>query len=347
MTGDPGLDQRGQRVLGERRHRLGADVGGRAHLEHDAGGGEVLHQLRVLRGRDAVADALGAEVAQRVPDRLRAGGLPRVRDAVQPGGVSLGEVRRELRPRHADLRTAEAEAHQAVGLQPQGGVDRGVGAHEAELAGDVEAPAQREVELGLGRASSVLDRLAERLGRDAGLDGRVRREGQLGVADVLRGEVVGDVVRQRPDVLRRAEEVDDGEVDLDEVPEVGEVEVAGQQVGIARHRRGALVPRRELGDGADRRGSDVMDVQLRLRKTPDESHPERVSGSEVSPRSSRFCLVQRLLALSLLDAAAVGEVDLDRDDVLLAEMELHPPRLVGHVPGLGLGQPLRGAVGRR
>ena len=158
-----------------------------------------------------------------VPDRLRAGGLPGVRHAVQPGGAGLREVRRELLPRHADLRAAEAEADQpvraAVAARRRAWRRR---AGEAGLAGDVEAPAQLDAEVGLGRAAGVLDRLAERLGRDAGLDRGVRREGQLGVADVLRGQVAGDLVGQRPDVLGGADQVDDARVDLDEVREVGE-----------------------------------------------------------------------------------------------------------------------------
>ena len=70
---------------------------------------------RVLRRRRAVADALGAEHAERVPDRLRPGGLAGVRHAVQPRGPGRVEVRLELRARHADLGTAEPEADQPVG----------------------------------------------------------------------------------------------------------------------------------------------------------------------------------------------------------------------------------------
>ena len=57
-----------------------------------------------------MADALGAQQLQRVPDRLGAGRLARVRDRVEPGGPRGVEVRLELRPRDADLRSAEAEA---------------------------------------------------------------------------------------------------------------------------------------------------------------------------------------------------------------------------------------------
>ena len=60
--------------------------------------------------------------------------------------------------------------------------------------------------------------------------------GDLGVAHLLRREVDADLVGQRPHVLRVTDQVDDRQVDLDEVREVGEGEVARQRVGIGRVR---------------------------------------------------------------------------------------------------------------
>ncbi len=115
VTVTPASRNAAQRVLGERRDRAGGDVRGRADLQRDAGLGEVGEQRGVLGGRGAVADPLGAQQLERVPDRLGPGRLPRVRQAAQAGGAGGVEVRLELRPRHADLRPAEAEADQAVG----------------------------------------------------------------------------------------------------------------------------------------------------------------------------------------------------------------------------------------
>ena len=129
----------------------------------DAVLGEMGEQLRVLRGAGAVADALGAQLVQRVPDRLRPGGLPGVRHGVQPGGDGAVEVRLELRAGYADLRPAEPERHQPLGPQPVvGGEPDGLlRGFEPGLAGDVEAPAQYGPELGLGRLAGVLDRVHE------------------------------------------------------------------------------------------------------------------------------------------------------------------------------------------
>ena len=115
VTTTPASWNAADRVLLERGDGAGGDVRGRADLERDAGLGEVGEQRRGPARPRAVADPLGAEQPERVPDRLRAGGLAGVRDAVQPGGAGRVEVRLELRPRHADLRAAEPEADQGSG----------------------------------------------------------------------------------------------------------------------------------------------------------------------------------------------------------------------------------------
>ena len=57
-----------------------------------------------------------------------------------PAALAPREVRRELRPRHTDLRAAEPEADQAVRTYAQGQVEGEVRRRDAGLAGDVEAP---------------------------------------------------------------------------------------------------------------------------------------------------------------------------------------------------------------
>ena len=165
-----------------------------------------------------MADALGAEEVERVPDRLGAGRLARVRHAVQPGGAGLREVRRRTARADADLGAAEAEADQPVRalLRATSSVTSAAG--DAGLAGDVEAPgaaARRSRARPGARASSTASQNAS--AGDAPHDRGVRGQGQLGVADVLRGQLAGDLVGQRPDVLGVADQVDDREVDLDEV----------------------------------------------------------------------------------------------------------------------------------
>ena len=96
---------------------------------------QCLHQRRVLRRGDAVPDAFRAQEVEGVPDRLRTGGLPRVRHGVQPRGLGPGKVRRELRARDTDLGTAEPEAHQSVRPAAQRDVEGHVGGLEPASPG--------------------------------------------------------------------------------------------------------------------------------------------------------------------------------------------------------------------
>jgi len=96
------------------------------------------------------------------------------------------------------------------------------------------------------------------------------RDGHFGIADLLGGKVDPDLVGQRPDVLRVPDEVGDGQVDLDEVGEVGEGEIAGERLPVGRHRSDAGMAMRELGDRIGRRRADVVHVQLGFGQTLDE-----------------------------------------------------------------------------
>ena len=69
-------------------------------------------------------------------------------------------------------------------------------------------------------------------------------------------------------VLGRADQGDDGEVDLDEVREVAELEEPAQLLEVARH--GARVACGELADDPRRGRADVVDVQLGLGQSGDE-----------------------------------------------------------------------------
>ena len=64
-----------ERVLGQRRHRPGAHIGGGTHLERNAALCQVIEQPGVTDRGDPVADTFGAEVGQRVPHRLWPGRL--------------------------------------------------------------------------------------------------------------------------------------------------------------------------------------------------------------------------------------------------------------------------------
>ena len=258
--------------------------------------------------------------SQRVPDRLRAGGLAGVRHAVQPGGPGGVEVRLELRPRHPDLGPAQPEADQGVRAVVEGVAQGRVGRGQARLPRDVVDPAQHQPEVALDRDPGVLDRLGVGLDRHPAVVGvrahrGVRRAGELGVPQPLAGgHLAADLVGEVADVLGGADQVDDREVDLDEVREVAELEEPAQLVGVARHR--ARVPLGELGDDPRRGGADVVHVQLGLGQP----------GDEVGQRRGR-----RRLSLLQLGDQVVGDL-------------VHGPAVL---EDLAVEQDRRGAAARR
>jgi hypothetical protein len=104
----------------------------------------------------------------------------------------------------------------------------------------------------------------------------------------VRRHLAGDLVGEQADVVRGGDQVDHGQVDLDELREVGEGEVLRQRGRVGRNRR-ARVPRGQLGDDPRRRGPDVVDMQFGLRQAGEEvagrSHggdPRRKFGPSVA-----------------------------------------------------------------
>ena len=206
-----------------------------------------------------------------------------MRDAAQPGGPSRVEVRLELRSGYADLGTAEPEADQGVDPVVEGEVEGGVRSRHPRLTRDVVDPPEHQPEVTFRRHPGVLDRLGVGLDRDPDGNRGERRTGQLGVPDLLPlGHLARDLVGEQPDVLFRPDQVDHGEVDLDEVGEVAELVELAQLLGVAGH--DTRVPGGELGDDAGGGRADVVHVQLGLGQSGDEGG-EADPGQSVSART--------------------------------------------------------------
>jgi len=157
-----------------------------------------------------------------------------------------------------------------VGLLLQREVAGDVGGRQPGLTGDVDDPPQDRPTLALEGEPRVLDGLGVGLRGDAPHDRGVGRERQLGIPDALCGQVAPDAQGEGVHVVGGAHEVDDREVDLDEVREVGEDEVVRQGLRVGRHRGRALVPRGELGDDRGGGRADLVHVQLGLGQAGDE-----------------------------------------------------------------------------
>ena len=177
--------------------------------------------------RSDVPDRLAARSSRRRAGRCA--GRPRGRRRSAAGTAAA--VRRSP-ARRARTRPARRGVVERV-------VEGGVGGGQPALAGDVVDPAQHQPEVALGGDPRVLDRLG------VGLDRRPPPGTDVYGVQVSSAyrrfwpcHVAGDLVGQQPDVLGRADQVDDREVDLDEVGEVAELEERPQRVRVAGHDAG-------------------------------------------------------------------------------------------------------------
>ena len=75
---------------------------------------QVLDEIRILDGPDAVADAFGAQVFDRAPDASGAVVLARVGGAAQPGRSRPVEPRNKWRGRVSFLHAAQAQGDDPV-----------------------------------------------------------------------------------------------------------------------------------------------------------------------------------------------------------------------------------------
>ena len=214
-----------------------------------------------------MADALGSESVDGVPDRLRAGRLPRMRHAVQAGVPGDLEGPGELRARH--LGTAEPQTDESGGSMPQHelhGLDGKLG---PAAAVDVGAPAQPHAVLGLDLGATLLDPLEQRLGCDATPDMTDRGDRDLRVADVLGRQRRAKLPGDQGEILPAPQVTADQQVDLEEVGEVAEAVQLPQALLAAGQPTVGLGP----GERQQRRRRDrplQMQVQLDLRQGVDE-----------------------------------------------------------------------------
>ncbi len=271
---------------------------------------QVGHQFGVARGGNAMADAFRAEVAYRVPDGLRAGRLAGVRHTAQSGGRRRGEVTGVPFPGDPGFRAAQPEADQSVRALFERHVERHVGAGHRRLARDVEAPAQLDAVVADETQPGVLHRLAVRLGRDAAHDRGVRGQRQLRVPHGLGGKAGTDVVGECGHVLGVANQIHHRQVHLDEVREVGEGEVFGEERRVGGHRRASGVALGQAGHGLRCRRADVVDVQFHLGQAGDEIGQVRCH--ELIPHRSSAggrgeCSLRRGGALTTTDRPSVAD----------------------------------------
>ena len=108
-----GLEQAAHGVIFDALHGSGGEVARKTDLERDPVVAEVLEKRGILRRRDPMANALGADL-ERLPDGSRAGGFAGVRRQAESRAAGPGEQVAEKRRRTARLVASDAERHHAV-----------------------------------------------------------------------------------------------------------------------------------------------------------------------------------------------------------------------------------------
>ena len=133
------------------RWRWGSARGGCAALF------KLFDQVRVLNGREGVADALGAD-GERLPDGLGAGGFAGVVGEAQAGLRGLGIEGAEGLGAGAALVAAEADADDGGVVRAHFGglAEDALGLFDGEVAHGVEDPVEREAQFALGALAGAL-----------------------------------------------------------------------------------------------------------------------------------------------------------------------------------------------
>ncbi len=112
------IEKPAQWVQCKRWADAGADIRGRIQLQRNRALLQVLQQVKILRRREGVADALRTD-GQRLANRLRAGGLAGVVGEPQPGPRRLGIERAEGLGAGPALVAAQADADDRRVLRSQ------------------------------------------------------------------------------------------------------------------------------------------------------------------------------------------------------------------------------------
>src|SRR6266508_1405467 len=242
---DPGRPQRRQRMGVQCGHHTGAQVRGRAHVQHQAAVDDLGEQRRVLR-------------------------LSRVRDrgqtAVAGDGKGFGVLRDRARPFNA----TQPEPHDAA--LPV--ADRHARALLRELDRDpavqVGREPYRDAVLLRGGDRTVGVPLEDLLPADATLHPFAGREDALDVDGAERRRLGRVVDHDTPEVLGGSQAVRGEDPDLDEVPEVGELVEPGQPFHRVR-RQGLAVTAGDL----QQRGGPDRPFQVQVQLNPWGHRPRR------------------------------------------------------------------------
>src|SRR5450755_2776361 len=142
-------------MLGERGAAAGAQIAGHTNFERNLASREFLHQLRILSGGKAMANAFGPQI-QRSPNRFRAGVLAGVGGQAESivSGVGIGLA--EKLWRGFLLVAADADSGYVAIAVEHGLLKHRLGGFRAEVTHRIEDPEQRNTEVMLAALAATI-----------------------------------------------------------------------------------------------------------------------------------------------------------------------------------------------
>ncbi|MOA33586.1 hypothetical protein D3C78_1548930 [compost metagenome] len=108
-----------QRMLRQRRHGAGLNVGRQTRFDTDAMFGEEVHQCRILNRFHAMANTFGTQFADRLPDAFRTRGFTCVYGDAQAGVAGAVEVAEEQAAREAQFVAGQIQCGNTVAVRQQ------------------------------------------------------------------------------------------------------------------------------------------------------------------------------------------------------------------------------------
>jgi hypothetical protein len=253
-------------MLGDGGAESSAEVAGEAEFDGNLALGEFIDQVGVVRGREAVADAFGAQV-ERSPDGFGRSSFSGVGSRAETVVEGVGVYAAEEFGRSFLLVAANADADHVALAVEDGQFENSLRLFDAEVAGGVENPEQRDAEIAGAAGASAFEGIEDGgeilLAAQADAD----RDVNFGVQNVLGFQLLHEAVGDEFVVVGAAEVLADRFERHEEAREIGVVVELGD-FGVGDSVSVALAEF-EQGGGFD--GALEMQVQLGLGKLADEA----------------------------------------------------------------------------
>src|SRR5580700_8519757 len=253
-------------MLGDGGADSGAHVAAEAELDGNLALREFIDQIGIVRGGDGVADTFGAQV-ERSPDGFGRAGFAGVGGGAEAVVERVGVYAAKKFGRTFLFVAANADADHVALAVEHGELENSLRLLDAEVAGRVENPKQRDAEIagtpGASTFESVEDGGEILLAAQADAD----RDVNFGVENVLRFQLLHEAVGDELVVVGAAEMLADRLERHEETSEIGvvvELGGFGEGGGVSM----------TLAEFNQRRGFDgalKMQVQLGLGKMADEA----------------------------------------------------------------------------